>query len=235
MTKLAVVIACHNEQEHIAAIVRSAKKCAETVIVVDDHSSDDTRGEAEGAGALVIANTEARKGVGIATRLGIRNALERQAEVIVTLDGDGQHDPEEIAKVAELVLKGEADMVIGKRSIQVGSMPFYRRIGNGIINEVNNLGSFHRVGDSMSGFRAYSGQLLRRLEISEDGFEYIPEILIKAKRSGARIREVPIACIYHESLQMNSSMRPLEHGIRMVLAVAKWRIRLALKGRKPNG
>jgi glycosyltransferase involved in cell wall biosynthesis len=232
MTNLAVVIACHNEEKHIGEIVACAKAYAETVIVVDDHSSDRTAAEGKKAGGLVVANVSARKGVGFATMLGINQALKEPAQVIVTLDGDGQHDPREIPKLAEPIVSEKADMVIGSRSQDAKKMPFYRRLGNEIINITFNLGSHVRVSDSMCGFRAYRARMLEGLEVTEDGFEYIPEILLKAMKSGARIQEVPIACIYHESFGMNSSMMPVEQGVRMVLAVAKWKLRLA--GRRPE-
>jgi glycosyltransferase involved in cell wall biosynthesis len=226
MPKVAAVIPCHNEEKNIGIVVGTAKALVDVVIVVDDHSTDSTILEAEKAGAQVISNSSSRKGVGITTMLGIREASKGIAQIIVTLDGDGQHQPGEIPDLIRPILDNRADLVVGTRMLQASSMPFYRRLGNNIINWTFNFGSSPKVSDSMCGFRAYSADLLSGLEVKESGFEYIPEILLKARHAAARITEVPIVCYYHESFQMNSTMEPFEQGLRMVLSIIKWRVRL---------
>jgi glycosyltransferase involved in cell wall biosynthesis len=233
MLKVAAVIPCHNEEKNIGNVVETAKALVDVVIVVDDHSTDSTISEAEKAGAQVISNSSSKKGVGITTMLGIREASKGLAKIIVTLDGDGQHQPREIPDLIRPILDNRADLVVGTRMLQVGSMPFYRRLGNNIINWAFNFSSSHKVSDSMCGFRAYHADLLSRLEVKERGFEYVPEILLKARLAAARITEVPIVCYYHESFRMNSTMEPIEQGLRMVLSIIKWRVWLAARKSKP--
>jgi glycosyltransferase involved in cell wall biosynthesis len=228
---VAAVIPCNNEESNIGMVVRETRKHADLVIVVSDHSTDDTELEAQKAGATVISNTTAFRGVGITTRLGIDAALKARANIIVTLDGDGQHDPAEIPLLVNRMLEKSADIVVGTRKLQCKNMPVYRRLGNEMINFTFNAGTSSKTSDTMSGFRAYSRRILIKTKFEENGFEYIPEVLLKARHMSARIAEVPISCRYHSDFAMNSSMRPIEHGLRMVYTILKWRMSLVGSGR----
>jgi glycosyltransferase involved in cell wall biosynthesis len=227
---VAAVIPCYNEASNISMVVKETRKHADLVIVVSDHSTDATELEALKAGATVINNTSALKGVGIATKIGIQAALKAKAGIIVTLDGDGQHDPAEIPLLINKMCKESADIVVGTRKLQWKKMPGYRRFGNNIINFTFNAGNSGKTSDSMSGFRAYRRHVLLNIDFEENGFEYVPEVLLKAGRLAAWVVEVPISCVYHGNFAMNSSMRPVEHGLRMVYTILKWRLALAGSG-----
>jgi glycosyltransferase involved in cell wall biosynthesis len=223
---VAAVIPCYNEERTIGKIVRQARKYVGLVIVANDHSQDATEQQARKAGAIVINNTFAFRGVGITTKLGIDAALDAKASIVVTLDGDGQHNPAEIPLLVNQMRKSIADMVVGTRKLQWKKMPGYRRLGNDMINFTFNAGNSEKISDSMSGFRAYRRHVLLNIDFEENGFEYIPEVLLKARRMGFRIVEVPISCLYYRNFAMNSSMRPIEHGLRMIYAILKWRLAL---------
>jgi glycosyltransferase involved in cell wall biosynthesis len=227
---VAAVIPCYNEASNIANVVRETRKHVDMVIVVSDHSTDATEEEARQAGAKVISNTTSFRGVGITTKLGIEAALKARADVIVTLDGDGQHDPEEITLLITRMHDKVADIVVGTRKLQWKNMPGYRRFGNNLINFTFNAGSSSKTSDSMSGFRAYRRHILNQINFEEHGFEYVPEVLLKARRLSARTVEVPISCLYHGDFAMNSSMRPIEHGLRMICTILKWRLALVGTG-----
>jgi glycosyltransferase involved in cell wall biosynthesis len=226
--RVAAVIPCYNEETTIGMVVKKAVRYADLVVVVSDHSTDATELEARKAGAEVINNTTPFRGVGIATKLGIEAAFEARANIIVTLDGDGQHDPAEIPILIKEMHEKGADLVVGSRALQWKNMPPYRRLGNKIINFTFNAGTSQKTSDSMSGFRAYRRHILIRIRFEENGFEYVPEVLLKARSLAARIVEVPIGCLYHGDFALNSSMRPLEHGLRMVYAILKWRLALSV-------
>jgi glycosyltransferase involved in cell wall biosynthesis len=133
-------------------------------------------------------------GGGIAT--GLRAALEAGADIIVTLDGDGQHVPEEVVELAAPIQKGEADLVIGSRMLDPEGMPVLRRIANRFASLCTWVLFGVRVSDSQSGFRALSRRAAESLDLRTSRMEVSSEIVAEAARHGFRIAEVPITVIY---------------------------------------
>lgn len=221
--KILAVIPCLNEGPFISDIVTRARKYADVVIVIDDGSTDDTAEAAEKAGAKIVKH-KARRGAGAATRSAFEAAKEYDADVLVTLDGDGQHNPDEIPQVLGPILRGEADLVIGSRFIKPDNKraPKYRKFGIDVITWLFNLGSKVKVSDSQSCFRAHSRRLIESVKITEDGFGFSVQVLIQARRKDLVIREEPISCIYH--LQ-GSSLNPVAHGLGVAWGVIKLRSR----------
>ncbi|MGH7572004.1 MAG: glycosyltransferase family 2 protein [Gemmatimonadota bacterium] len=205
-SKLVAVIPAYNEAGHIGPVVRDVREFADAVIVVDDGSGDSTGAEARAAGARVYRHLVNRGlGGGIAT--GLRAALEAGADVIVTLDGDGQHVPAEVLELAAPIRKGEADLVIGSRMIEPGGMPFLRRIANRCANLCTWVLFGVRVSDTQSGFRALSRRAAERLDLRTSRMEVSSEIVAEAARHGFRIAEVPITVIYTDySLSKGQSL-----------------------------
>ena len=225
--RIVAVIPAYNEETTITDLVKRALQYVNCgVIVVDDGSIDQTGWIAEKAGAEAVKLWR-NFGAGGATRMGLGFAKARDADVVVTLDGDGQHNPFEIPDVIAPILDGDADLVIGSRFIGDYKMPAYRRFGIWVITELYNIGSRDRVRDSQSCFRAYNRKALELLEITEDGFAFSVETLIKARKNGLRIVEVPITCHYHERYWDNSTLNPVRHGLSVAWATIKWRLRLA--------
>jgi len=213
---VAIIPAC-NEQESIGNIVLLTRQYVNKVIVVDDGSTDNTASVASKSGAIVIGNV-ANKGYGFAIRKGFE--FTKDADRIVTLDADGQHNPNEILRLLEC----DADIVIGSRFMLDNiKIPFYRRLGIWIITLAFNIG--HKpITDSQSGMRAYKRKVIDALKLEEDGFGHITEILIKARKQGFIIKEVPIACTYR-NLSKDSHMNPFKHGFSVLMCTLKWRIR----------
>ena len=221
--KRIAAIPCFNEENFIGDIVTRAKIYADKVIVIDDGSTDNTSEVAKAAGAEVIRH-ERRRGAGAATKSGFEAAKTNNADILVTLDGDGQHDPDEIPQVLAPILRGEADLVIGSRFLQpnLNQVPKYRKFGIDIITWLYNLGSKKKVSDSQSCFRAHSRRLLEATNITENGFGFSVEVLIKARNKGFVITEVPVSCVYH--LQ-SSTINPLTHGLSVAWSVVKLRLK----------
>ena len=231
--KIFAVIPCLNEGQFISDIVTRARKYADVVIVIDDGSTDNTAEAAEKAGAKVIKH-EARQGAGAATRTAFEAAKRYDADILVTLDGDGQHNPDEIPQVLAPILSGEADLVIGSRflqpnlnqsqpiSINLNHAPKYRKFGIDVITWLNNFGSKVKVSDSQSCFRAHSRRLIEAINITENGFSFSVQVLIQARRKNFVIREVPVSCIYHSE---GSSLNPVSHGLDVAWDVVKLRLR----------
>ena len=224
--KVIAAIPCLNEKQFISDIVTRARRYAGKVIVVDDGSTDSTSEAAQAAGAHVIRH-ERRQGAGAATRSAFEAAKTYDADVLVTLDGDGQHNPDDIPQVLAPVINGEADLVIGSRFLQTTqqtqrtNIRRYRKFGIDVITWLYNFGSKVKVFDSQSCFRAHSRRLLEAINITESGFGFSVEVLIEARRKGFVITEVPISCVYHSQ---GSSLNPIAHGIGVALTVIKLRL-----------
>lgn len=231
-TKLQVIVAipCFNEGRFICDIVARARRYVDRVIVVDDGSTDDTTEKAKAAGAEVIRH-ERRQGAGAATRSAFETAKTCNADVLVTLDGDGQHNPDEIPQVLAPTLSDEADLVIGSRFLQpaLNYAPKYRILGIDAITCLYNFGSGLKVSDSQSCFRAHSRRLFEAINITEKGFGFSVQVLIEARKRGFVITEVPISCIYHSE---GSSLNPIAHGLGVVWNVVKLRIKNEIFSRK---
>lgn len=217
-----VGIPAFNEERTIARVILLAKEHADEVVVCDDGSTDLTGEIAKGLGADVVRH-ERNLGYGAAIRSLFRRAKELEADVLVTLDGDGQHDPREIPKVVKPVLDGAVDIVVGSRFLDkhlAATMPWYRRAGVKFISKLANNGSENGVGDAQSGFRAYSRKSLEVLNLSEDGMGVSTEILISSRQKGLRIREVPSSCSYGKDLK-TSTQNPVRHGVGVVMSIIK--------------
>lgn len=227
------VIPCFNEEKYILDVIQRTKPHVDKVVVADDHSTDDTVRIATLAGAVTITHWTHHRGAGINTWRGIWQALRLGADVIVTLDGDGQHRPEQIPELLSALRRSTASIVIGSRfkSADIEKMPKYRRLGNNIINGMYNYGIpqhrrfRHPLSDTQCGFRVYHADVFREITISERGFNFATEVLIKARAAGFLITEVPVDCIYHADFAENSSMNPLKHGVTAAWGTLKWRLK----------
>jgi len=215
--KIAAVMPCRNEARTIHDVVKEALTYVDEVVVADDSSSDETAALARTAGAKVVSNSSSCNGAGANTKCGMSTI---DADIIVTLDGDGQHLASEIPNVLALILNGSADLVIGSRFMRAHSLPKYRKFGNDVITFLYNFGHAQKVLDSQSCFRAFTHKLLSEIDIEEKGFGFSTEVLIKARDRGFRIIEVPITCI-----ENNRHSNPLRQGLSVVWATIKWRIR----------
>lgn len=225
--KIIAVIPCLNEERFIAALVSGALPHVDRVLVVDDGSTDATASVAREAGAEVISHAT-RRGAGAATRSGFEAAIKLGADIVVTLDGDGQHNPAEIPLLLQPLLQDNADFVIGSRFINhETNIPAYRKLGVDFITWMYNLGSKVTVTDAQSGFRAHSRKLLKSIAITHDDFSFSVEVLVKARKKGFRIAEVPVTCVYHDR---GSTSNPVLHGFSVMIVIAHIRLSNVLFG-----
>ena len=226
VNRVVVGIPCHNEARFVGPIVRTLVPMVHRVVVVDDGSTDHTARVAADAGALVIQHPT-NQGYGRALRSCFETAVSLQADVLVTLDGDGQHDPAEVRALIRPIESGEADLVIGSRHLGAfAGIPAYRRLGIAVITGLYNSGARDRVTDAQSGYRAYHRSVFSRLEVKEAGMGASVEILVKARAMGFRFQEVPITCRYHGS---GSSLNPVVHGVGVAWKVVEHRARAWLE------
>ncbi|MFC1944096.1 glycosyltransferase family 2 protein [Chloroflexota bacterium] len=219
-----VAIPCFNEEDYIGDVIRRASKHIREILVIDDGSYDETGREARAAGALVI-NHDVNMGYGCGIRSCFEAAKASNADIMVHLDGDGQHEPDEIPRVLAPIINGEADIVIGSRFMSQTTrktMPLYRKLGILLITFLFNFGAKTKVSDTQSGFRAYRKDVLHNISPTEKGMGVSVEVLIKAREKGYNIVEVPIICFYHRD---SSTLNPAVHGFSVALTVVKLRFK----------
>lgn len=210
------VIPALNEEATIGSVVLKTKRHVDKVIVIDDGSKDKTSEIAQLAGAEVAQHTQ-NKGKGEALNTGFEIAEKLNADLVVCLDADGQHNPDDIPKVIAPILSGEAEMVIGSRYLNTEykkDIPKYRRLGLWILTKTINFGSKLKTTDSQCGFRAFSGNVLENFKFRQKGLNVESEMLEDAIDNNINIKEVPISTRY-EGLD-TSTEKPGKHGFSVL-------------------
>ena len=218
-----VAIPAFNEEKAIAQVILQAQKYANRVIVCDDGSRDMTAEIAEKLGAEVIRHGR-NLGYGAALQSLFKKAMALNADVLVTLDADGQHDPSEIPTVVAPIVDGGGDVVIGSRFVDANGtaeMPLYRQLGARLIAKLVNGRSKKRVSDAQSGFRAYNRKALDCLSLVEAGMGASVEILLDARRHDLKICEVSSSCKYHNGEVAPSKENPVMHGMGVVASIIR--------------
>jgi glycosyltransferase involved in cell wall biosynthesis len=203
--RILALIPAHNEAARIADVVIGAAAHL-PVLVVDDGSSDTTAVRARAAGADVLEQRP-NQGKGAALRAGFRWAASRDFDAVLTLDGDGQHDPAEMPRFVAAYEAGRPDLVLGVRNFR--RMPPLRRLGNTIGAMAFSWAVGRRIADNQSGYRLISRRLQEALlESDESGFGFEVEMITTCVRAGWPIAEVPIRTLY---LGGPSHIRPIAH------------------------
>jgi len=218
--KTIIGIPAYNEEKNIAKIIINSKEFADQILVCDDGSTDSTVAIAESLGAIVIKHPK-NLGYGSAIHSIFLKAKEINADILVTVDADGQHRTQDITKVIEPIKRGDADLIVGSRFLGVSEekIPEYRKIGIKIITKVTNSSLKNKITDSQSGFRAYNKKVISELNVSDMGMGISTEILIKSSSLGFRIAEVPIKILYDGD---TSTHHPISHGTSVLFSTVKY-------------
>jgi glycosyltransferase involved in cell wall biosynthesis len=215
------IIPAHNESDNIGKIVSETRKYVSFVIVVDDGSSDNTAEVAASMNAKVVRHKH-NTGKGAALKRGLIECLKYNPDVVITLDGDGQHDPADIPKLLEPIQNEEADIVIGSRygrSYLNMEIPRYRRIGLSFIDFMNRNLLNSKIKDTQSGFRIYTKNVISIMShYSSTGFGAETEQLTTAEMYGLRILEIPITVRY-KGLKNTSQQNAFLHGMRILSTI----------------
>lgn len=219
-----VGIPAYNEEKTIAKVVLQARKVGDIVVVCDDGSSDMTSEIAEGLGAAVVRH-EKNLGYGAAIQSLFRQAKRLNADVLVTLDGDGQHDVNDISGLLKPILDGGADIVTGSRFVSKtengnNHIPWHRRLGIKMITKLTRSASGCDVSDAQNGLRAYNRTALERLMLGESGMGVSVEILVKAKERGLRLAETPVVCNY-SGVEQPSTHNSFRQGTSVVTSIVR--------------
>lgn len=192
--KVVALVPAYNEEKTIGNVIDRVRPFVEKILVVNDGSTDETERTAFAHGAVVLSHS-INRGLGAAIGTGCSAARKLNADIVVTLDADGQHDPEEISKFLAAIEQG-ADVVIGSRMLTRQGMPWFRQMANQLGNIVTFLLFGAWVTDSQSGFRAFTSHALSKIDIRTNRMEVSSEIIAETKRHGLKLIEIPIRAIY---------------------------------------
>lgn len=194
--KIAIVIPAFNEEENIEKLLNKIPEYPKKdIVVVDDGSQDRTVSIVEEFGATLLRHG-VNRGKGMAHRTAFSYIIKNGYDGVITLDGDGQHAPEEITDFIRMI--NSADMLVGTRSMSLANMPLLRYLTNKVTSLTVSLIASQRILDSQSGYRYISREVLENVPLRTGRFQTESEILIKAGRMGFKIGIVPISTIYRE-------------------------------------
>jgi glycosyltransferase involved in cell wall biosynthesis len=226
--RVLALVPAHDEAAQIGRVIETARRHV-PVLVVDDGSRDDTAAIAEAAGARVIRQSP-NQGKGAALRAGFATALSEGAEAVITLDGDGQHDPAEIpsflgAYARRAIAGAPSELIIGRRDFR--RMPPVRRLANWLGTVVLSAALGHWIADNQSGYRLVGRRLMAAtLDSTEAGFAFEVEMIAICLREDWPIGWVPVRTIYGDE---TSHIRPMRH-LREFLAMTGRARRIARRG-----
>jgi len=213
-----VCIPAYNEEDTIAEIVKKSLSHVDRVVVCDDGSTDNTAQLARDAGAIVI--TQTNQGYGAAISSLFEYARKENAQIMITLDADGQHNPHQIPLLVDAITIHNVDVAIGSRFLDdTTKASGYRKTGIKIITSASNYGTNFKVTDSQSGFRAYSKDAIDAIHPTEQGMSVSTEILQKISSKGLSVAEVPITVSYEGD---TSEQHSISHGVSVLVNTLKY-------------
>ena len=227
MVKSIAIIPAYNEEVAIGSIVLRTLKYVDNVLLIDDGSDDKTKEVALLAGAHVLTHPT-NYGKGVALKSGFDYLKDLDYDIIITIDGDGQHNPDEILEIMRPVLEDGADLVNGSRYMNgpEENTPAYRRVGQQVLDKATNISAGINVTDSQSGFRAFSKRALNCFRFKDTGFGIESEMLADAAEAGYKIVEVPITVRYDVD---SSTKNPVTHGVGVLLKIGKDKVQRTIK------
>lgn len=201
-----MIIPAYGEARHIGEVVKSVLNHVETVVVVDDGSPDSTADEAQKAGAIVLRH-DANRGKAMALNTGFSYACRNGFEAVITMDGDGQHVPDDIARFTEAYVRTGCPALIGNRMADPKGMPPIRRLTNRLTSWMLSTEMKQHVPDSQNGFRLYRCDILPLVCTESGRFAAESEILLRIADRGFRIGAVPIKTVYRDEKSKISPLR----------------------------
>ncbi len=210
---ICVLIPAYNEELNVQNAIKSVKKFVspENIIIVDDGSTDNTYNKVRDEGAYMIKHPK-NMGKGMAHRTGFNFAIKKGFDAVITMDADGQHNPEEIPVFLKNM--GKFDIIIGTREYNIRNMPVIRYWTNRTTSLVTSLLARRIIRDSQSGYRLIKTEILKRVHLKTKHFQTETEILIQAGRMGYKIGEIPIKTIY--SFERRSYINPVIDTLRFI-------------------
>jgi glycosyltransferase involved in cell wall biosynthesis len=215
--KIIAVIPAHNEEKHIEKVVRETKKYVDEVIVVDDASTDNTSKIAKKEGAVVLRH-EINLQKGAALKTGCEAAIMLDADSIITIDGDGQHDPHEIPKLINKLNK--YNLVIGSREFNK-NMPLTAKLGNLFLSKLSRILFKNKIKDSQTGYRAFNVSIYPKILWESSGYGIETEMIKNINKHNLSHIEVDVTTIYNDDYKGTTPM----DGIKIALNMIQWKVK----------
>jgi len=209
---LCVIIPIYNECEAIGMVVDSIRRKVIDVIVVNDGSTDASGIIAQEHGAIVL-NNNAKSGKGSSLRRGFQYALEQGYDGVIAMDGDGQHDADDLGKIVRMAEAHPVSIVAGSRMSNVKEMPLIRITTNKVMSWAISCVCHQKIPDTQCGYRYISGEILKKISLGCTDYEIETEVLIKSCRAGYLVYSVPIHTIYSNE---KSKIRPWRDTMRFL-------------------
>ncbi len=217
--RVAALIPAFNEAGTIASVIEGLRHLLETVVVVDDGSTDGTAQIARDAGAHVVEHAS-NLGKGRAIRTGLEQVLGRDFTHVLLIDGDMQHLPGEAPRLFDAAASSRADVVIGARAFKRSEMPAARYHANWIGSRALSWFVGVPLDDTQCGFRVFRTDALRPIALSATGYEIETEMLVKVRRRGGRVVSVPVTAVYNGQ---TSKLRPVRDTTRTCFLAVYYR------------
>ncbi len=211
-----VVVPFYNNDWAVKTLINHIKKIipVRNIIAVNDGSTDRTGNELAGLPEIRVITHVKNMGKGAALESGFRTALLHGAEWIITMDGDGQHSPDDLPF---FLTKNDSDLVLGQRKIAIGNMPFFRILSNTMTSWILSRITGQHIPDSQCGFRKINANVLRQVRIQSGHFQYESELLIRAAQKGFKINSIRIRTLYNSRWSSMRHFRDTLEFIRMIL------------------
>ena len=213
------VIPAFNESKYIGDVIKKTLHPVDNIIVVDDFSKDNTFQVSKKAGAYALRNP-INMGAGFSTRIGCDLASHFGADFILTIDADGQHDPEEIPKLKKLLINKKLDIVFGSRP-QDKNMPIIKRIGNKGLSFIANVLFDVKIRDSQTGYHIFTRKAYKKLRWESNRYGIVSEFVMKVGRHKLKVGEATVKTIYTDK---EAGMTKID-AVKSVLSMFKWRLK----------
>lgn len=226
--KYCVIIPAFKEAKHIGDVVRRVRKHIAAVIVIDDGSPDATADEAQKGGAIVLRH-EVNKGKAAALNTGFDYACRNGFEAVITMDGDGQHDPEDITRFIDAYVRTGFPAHVGNRMAHPEGMPWIRRLTNRFTSWLLSREAKQYLPDSQNGYRLYRCDILPLVHTESGRFAAESEILLRIADRGFKIGAVPIKTVYRDE---KSKVNPIKDALGFLDVIARHREEKKKAGRK---
>lgn len=219
--RICVIIPTYNESRAIADLINQVTKIGLEVIIIDDGSTDDTVKIANACGVKVLVSLQ-NMGKGASLIKGYNFVLQSGFDAVISMDGDGQHSPDDLAAFIQKAQSSQSVLIVGNRMGMTKQMPALRVMTNFLMSNFISLIVKQHIPDTQCGFRLVKKELLARIDLSTSKYETESEILIKAAHLGFKIESIPIKTIYSGQ---KSQINPLVDTLRFVRFMAREFIR----------
>ena len=217
LTNVFIVIPAYNEATVIGRVLTDLRRSGYyNIIVVDDGSADETCQEARNSGVTALRH-KINRGKGAAVKTGVAAANLLGADVVVTMDGDGQHCPNDIATLIQPIQDDKVDVVLGTRLLDQAGMPRLKIIANKVGNYITWLFYGIKVSDSQSGFRAYSKYAVSKIDTKADKYEYDSKVIREINNNRLSFVEVPIKVLYTDYSKGKPQKQGFINGVKTML------------------